>query len=92
MEGKFTPASGETFALITIESCSISGLNNTFPVTGSIKCFNGGATIACTEAEVTTQGTLKFAGQKAGIEVATTYKARANSSQEYSPVAATTIP
>lgn len=92
MEGKLEPASGETFASIVIEKCTVAALNNTFPITGSIKCPNSGATISCTESAVTAQGTLKFGGNKAGVGVSTTATARANSAEAFTPVSATTIP
>jgi hypothetical protein len=91
MEGKLEPASGTEFASVTIEGCSIAGLNNTFPITGSIKCPGDGATVLCTHAAVTAQNTLKFAGQKAGIEVTTTATGRANSSEAFTPLAVTTV-
>lgn len=68
------PASGETFASITIEKCTVSALNNTFPVTGSLKATVTGATATTTEAGVTTQGTLKFGGNNAGLAGAATNK------------------
>jgi hypothetical protein len=64
---KFTPAEGETFAKITIEKCTVASLNNTFPVTGSLIADVSGATSTSTEAGITTQNTLKFGGNKAGL-------------------------
>lgn len=89
MEGKLEPATGTEFMSVTIEGCPV--INGKYPITGSIQCPNSGVTIICTHAATTTLGTLKFGGQKAGVEVATTATARANSTQEYTPVAATTI-
>ena len=91
MEGKLEPAVGTEFMTITIEGCTIAGLNNVYVITGSIKCPNNGATVLCTEAATTAQATLKFGGQKAGVEVATTATARANSTEAYTAVAPTTI-
>jgi hypothetical protein len=73
-ELEFTPKEGTEFASITITSCSVSGLNNTFPVTGSIKGVTSGATTTSTHTETTAQNTLKFAGQKAGLDGAITIK------------------
>lgn len=73
--GKVEPNEGTTFTELKIEGCTIAALNNTFPVTGSFLAKTNGATITVTHAEVTTQGTLKFGGQKAGIEGALTTKA-----------------
>lgn len=92
MEGKLEPATGETFLVVTIEKCTTEALNNTYPVTGSIRCPNIGATIFCEETAVTAQGTLKFGGNKAGVGVATTATARAKSTEAFTPVSATTIP
>jgi hypothetical protein len=91
MEGKLEPAVGTEFMTVSIEGCTIAALNNNYPITGTVQCPNSGATIICTHAGTTTLGTLKFGGQKAGVEVATTATARAGSSQEYTPVSATTI-
>jgi hypothetical protein len=74
----FKPASGTTFATITIASCSVTALNNPFPVTGSVKGTVTGATTTTTEAGVTTQNTLKFGGNKAGLEGALTIKSGTN--------------
>lgn len=67
-----SPAAGGTLANITIESCTIGALNNTFPVTGSFKVAPSGATWATIHAIITLGGTFKLAGQAAGIEGATT--------------------
>jgi hypothetical protein len=64
---KYKPASGETFAAIVIEGCTVTALNNTFPVTGSLEGTVTGGTTTTTEAGITTQGTLKFGGNKAGL-------------------------
>jgi hypothetical protein len=91
MEGKLEPAVGTTFMTVTIEGCSVAGLNGKYQITGSVQCPNTGATIICTDAATTALGTLKFGGQKAGVEVATTATARAKSTEEFTPVSATTI-
>jgi len=91
MEGKLEPAVGTEFMTVTVEGCTIAALNQNYPITGSVQCPNTGVTIVCTHAATTALGTLKFGGQKAGVEVATTATARANSTEEYTPVAATTI-
>jgi hypothetical protein len=93
MEGKLEPASGVTFLTIPIEGCKEnSPPAGEYPVSGSIKCPNNGATVVCTHAATTAQGTLTFGGNVAGVEVATTATARANSSQPWTPVAPTTVP
>jgi hypothetical protein len=71
---KITPAEGETFAKITLDKCTVASLNNTFPVTGSLIADVSGATSTSTEAGVTTQNTLKFGGNKAGLGGALTIK------------------
>jgi hypothetical protein len=77
---KFEPAGGTEFASVTIESCSVSGLNKTFPVTGSLIADTSGATTSTTHAGITAQGNLKFAGQKAGLEGAITLEDSATNS------------
>lgn len=69
------PKEPSTFVEIKIEGCSVSALNNTFPVKGSVEAKTNGATLTSTHAEVTTQGKLTFGGQKAGLEGALTLKA-----------------
>jgi hypothetical protein len=69
---KVSPASGTEFATVSISSCSIAALNNSFPITGSFVASISGATITTTHEGITTQNTLKFGGVKAGIEGATT--------------------
>jgi hypothetical protein len=91
MEGKLEPVEGTIFMEVPIEGCSNPSLNNTFPVTGSIKCPGEGAIVTCTHAATTALGTLKFAGNKAGIEATTTATGRANSSEPFTPLAVTTI-
>lgn len=67
-EAEIKPFEGTEFAKIPIEKCTIAGLNNTFPVQGSLKANLNGATVSSTSAGVTAQNTLKFAGQKAGLQ------------------------
>jgi hypothetical protein len=71
---KFTPASGTEFFPLTLESCSLAGLNKTFPLTGSFIATTSGATVTDEHATITTQNTLKFAGQKAGFDGSLTLK------------------
>lgn len=71
-EAVIEPVTAPNFTGITIEHCTTVGLNNTFQVTGSLKASLSGATITSTHAAVTTQNTLKFGGQKAGLQGALT--------------------
>ncbi len=91
MEGKLEPIEGETFAEFEVEACTIAALNGVYKITGSIKCPGDGATVVCTKAATTAQGTLKMRGQKAGIEGTTTATGRKNSTEPYTPLAVTTI-
>lgn len=92
MAGRLTPAeAGGVFAQLTIEKCSVEALNNTFPITGSVKCSGVGSTALCTHAEITAQGTLKFGGQKAGVDVGTTFTGRAPGDPSYTPLGVTTV-
>ncbi|HET7443601.1 MAG TPA: hypothetical protein VFJ57_02980 [Solirubrobacterales bacterium] len=90
--GKISPKEGTTFTEIKLEGCSIAFLNNTFPVTGSLEAKTNGATITLTHAEATTQNTLKFGGQKAGIEFAVTTKAHSKAGEETHPLSYTATP
>lgn len=90
---KFQPQSGTKFADIKIEACSVEPLNNTFPVTGSAKSAgSAGATLTITHAEMTAQNTLKFGGQKAGIDGTLTFRAHLKAGEETNPLAVTTTP
>jgi len=71
---KITPQEGTEFASIKIESCSNEALNNTFPVTGSVIPSVSGSTVSTTHTGITAQATLKFGGNKAGLEGALTFK------------------
>lgn len=64
---KFVEGEGGPLSKVKIEGCSISALNNTFPLTGSFIATPTGATITTTETEVTAQETLVFAGNSAGL-------------------------
>ena len=88
-----SPAEGTEVESITLEGCSIAGLNKTFPLTGSINCPMDGSTITCTHADTTTQNTLKLAGQKAGIEGTVTIVGRDPTLKEtiYTPLSPTTV-
>jgi hypothetical protein len=72
-ELKFTP-SGEKFAEFTLEGCSLSVLNHTYTITGSVKGQTSGATTTFTKVNTEAQGTLFVFGQVAGIEQAFTIK------------------
>lgn len=69
-----TPASGTEIMSVKIEGCSVAGLNNTFPVTGSYRLIQTGGTVRSEHTGVTTANTLKFAGQKAGLAETITTK------------------
>lgn len=90
---KFTPASGTLFTEFAIEGCSVETLNNTYPVTGSVKGTPDGATIKFGHTETTAQNTLKFGGQKTGIEGSITLSGRTPFSEEtvFTPLSATTV-
>lgn len=64
---KVTPKEGTTMFSVALEKCSVSGYNNTYPMTGTMKIPLSGATLSCTHAEITAQNTMKFGGQKAGF-------------------------
>jgi len=66
-QAQFKPVTGTEFVSITIEKCSVVALNNTYPVAGSVKATISGATLTTEHGAATTENTLKFAGQKAGL-------------------------
>jgi hypothetical protein len=70
---KLHPNTGTQLATVPIEGC----LNNKppaadYPVSGSLIAKTSGATATTTHSEITTQGTLTFGGNAAGIEGALT--------------------
>ncbi|HET7444813.1 MAG TPA: hypothetical protein VFJ57_09165 [Solirubrobacterales bacterium] len=75
------PVTGTKFTDIKIENCSIAALNNTFPVSGTLKASITGATLTSTHAQTTTDNTLKFGGVKAGLEGALTLKAHSQAGE-----------
>ncbi|HET7445200.1 MAG TPA: hypothetical protein VFJ57_11125 [Solirubrobacterales bacterium] len=83
---------GGAIAEIKIEGCTVSALNNTFPLTGSLIAIGPGATLTATHSEVTAQGTLKFGGLKAGADIAVTVKAHGKEGEETKPISVTTAP
>ena len=84
------PKEGNIFTEIKIEKCTTEALNNTYPVTGTVKARLSGATVQGTGAEVTAQNTLKFGGQKAGLDGAITLHAHSNAGEETHPLTITT--
>jgi hypothetical protein len=81
----FSPPTSGIFTEITLQGCTTSALNGTFPVKGSATAEPVGATLKTTDAGTT--GTLTFAGQKAGLtQVETIRKPEGN------PIATTTPP
>lgn len=73
---KFEPAvEGQPFAVFEVEGCSVVALNGKYEAIGSVKARADGTTLSLTHSDVTTQGTLKLRGQKAGFESVTTIEA-----------------
>ncbi|HET7446312.1 MAG TPA: hypothetical protein VFJ57_16820 [Solirubrobacterales bacterium] len=85
------PKVGETFTEIKIEGCSIPALNNTFPVKGAVKAEINGATLLSQGSVTTTEKTLKFGGNPAGLDGALTLKAHSKAGEETNPLSATTV-
>ncbi len=69
---KLAPASGTELASAKIEKCEIPALNKSYSVLGSLVADASGATLSTTHFGITTQNTLKFGGNKAGLEGALT--------------------
>jgi hypothetical protein len=82
---EFKPEAGTTFVPITFEGCKTVELSKTYPVEGSVLAIPNGATLETTEAQVTTDNTLTFGGQKAGLTSSTTVRMK-----EGEPIAMTT--
>jgi hypothetical protein len=91
MAGRVEPAEGEAFLTLTIEGCSVAGLNNSYEVKGSVTCPIDGATITCTEKATTEQNTIKMAGQKVGIEGGSTGSGRAEGESTFTPLSEATV-
>jgi hypothetical protein len=88
-----SPVEGTVLEAIEVEGCSMAGLNGTYELKGSISCPLDGATITCTHASTTEQGTLTLKGQKAGIEGTVTVSGRDPELKEttYTPLSPTTV-
>lgn len=69
---KLSPNSGTTLWSVPISSCSVPGLNNSYPATGSFVMADAGATLTASHAAITTQNTLRTTGNKVGVEGAFT--------------------
>lgn len=93
----FEPVTGTVFAEFEVESCTgsaaIEALNGLYKVEGSLKAQPDGATLITTHTAVTTQGTLKLRGQKAGLEGSVTVKAtdKAAGDEVDTPLSVTTV-
>jgi len=92
---KFEPAEGTTFAEFEITGATCpEGVKGVKKVVGSVVSSSiEGATTKFDHENTTGQGTLRIGsavGPKAGISGLLTLKTRANSSEEYLPLAATT--
>lgn len=59
---KYSPASGTEIGSLTLSGCSVSALNNTFPMTGTITALVNGSKPATLEF-TSTSSALKIAGQ-----------------------------
>jgi hypothetical protein len=71
---QFSPFEGTTFAEFTVENCTVAALNHVYTATGSVIGNTSGTTTNFVHSEVTTQGKLLLAGQKAGLEGSVTIK------------------
>jgi hypothetical protein len=68
------PKAEGKFAEFTVEGCEKAELNHVYTATGSVIGNTAGATTTFTHAAVTTQGTFKLFGQKAGLDGTITLK------------------
>jgi hypothetical protein len=93
---KFEPATGTAFATFWIECTDPTVpavLKGTWEITGSLKCPVKGATIECSETEVTAQNTLKAKGNKAGYggKLTVSGKDIPAGDKEFTPLSVTTV-
>lgn len=89
---KFAPKEGTTFATVTIEGCSIGALNGACALTGSLVGHPDGAVVSFKHSEITTQNTLSFGGQKAGLEGTVTIRGRDQAvGGTFTPLSITTV-
>lgn len=94
---KFEPLfGGNVLALFHITECTgsaaVESLNGTHRLNGSFKGAVSGATVNISHSEVTTDNTLNVDGvAKAGLDASLTFKGRANSSETYTGLSATTV-
>src|SRR5262249_47920345 len=92
------PASGSVFAEFQVEGCTgseaLESLNHVYKVEGSLNAEILGTTLKTTHVNTTAPGTLKVAGQKAGLEGEVTIKATDKAAGDVTdtPLSATTVP
>lgn len=91
--GKLTPKiAGGPFTEFELTECVIGPL--TIKVFGSVKCPTEGATVNCVHNTVTAEKTLRLqnatTGPVAGLELSTTFKGRAKSTESFTPLSPTT--
>jgi hypothetical protein len=90
---KIEPSTGTTIARFWMEDQNLALCKlpkTTFTVSGSVQGTPNGATLEFTEADTTSQNTLKLNGAKAGIAGSVTIEGRDNSGDSYKPISATT--
>ena len=83
---KFGPKTGTTIGEITVEGCTITGLNKTYPITGSFIATPEGATTDLFREGTTSQGTLFVGGGKAGLAGKWTIKGPSGSGISFTEV------
>lgn len=90
---KYEPKEGTTIARFQLKSCTNSGINGTYTLTGTFKGTPTGATTNFSHTSTTTDNTLKLNGTiKAGLEGSLTYVGRDPVIEEtYTPLAFTTV-
>jgi len=67
-EVKISPKEGTELAPVKIEGCSIEGLNNTFPVTGSLTATSSGATLTTSHFIGTAAANILWGGWGCGVQ------------------------
>lgn len=93
MSDKLEPETGERFATVVIEGCSIGTLNHSWELLGTVACAVSGATTTCTHVETTEHGDLRITGgSKVGIDSVLAASSKAETGDvAYTPLSVGTV-
>jgi hypothetical protein len=89
---RIQPKTGTVFAEFEFTNCATTALNGLKTVTGSLKATTNGATLVAEHTPITTENTLKFGGNKAGLAGKLTISGRkSETTGAFTPLSATTV-